>query len=581
MSMKRNDSSVLDELDGTLRRAVESARSIAPPDVSMQQSLARIEELIESKALEVSIRVMPVLGDARVGGHVNSSLRLRWLAGLAASAAVMLIGFIIMSRPTLGFAEVAQELAKQEWVHVTEELTDGTNSEVWFSPRNDVSARRDAKSIEFRDHRTGVFHWYEKSDRELFRVLEGDSPRRYDRFAELAATLPLLLENGAPTDPLTSVKFLEAPRDELQLISQSTSRVNEEGRELLDYEVKVRYRAQPARFFFRVDAETKLPQRCTVSVTVDGKEVKYGVRFDYPRQGPIDIYALGVPRDAVLVDRVPANDVKSLIASVTAVWGRFDDYRAVVVRYEKNDPYWWLNADVEVIHRKGDRMRRDILFRQPLPEHQPSDEVDFADWWIKQSKNRRGSCTSIRHGDINWMFESRLETADDGGQIAVIESKQDYELPIPAFWSLAPDYAARPPMGGSSLNNEMRVIANPSEGPSGTLLLEDIQTNSYNTAPSADDRNLMPHAWRKWIDAGRESLVMRSDMYDSQGNLMSSRIVVQAAQSPAGHWYPTELLDKWRTPSGEIGETVWHFYVDFAIDIPDALFNVENPPQLN
>lgn len=55
----------------------------------------------------------------------------------------------------------------------------------------------------------------------------------------------------------------------------------------------------------------------------------------------------------------------------------------------------------------------------------------------------------------------------------------------------------------------------------------------------------------------------------------SSHIVESVAQSPKGHWYPTRVR---RTSSRlDVEEDFTEFHVEFAGDIPDALFAVENP----
>ena len=60
---------------------------------------------------------------------------------------------------------------------------------------------------------------------------------------------------------------------------------------------------------FRVDPETKLLQLSRYETQWEGRTRAFETRFDYPKKGPADVYDLGVPKTAKLVDRVPANDL--------------------------------------------------------------------------------------------------------------------------------------------------------------------------------------------------------------------------------------------------------------------------------
>src|SRR5262249_47463011 len=85
----------------------------------------------------------------------------------------------------------------------------------------------------------------------------------------------------------------------------------------------------PVVLIFRVDPETKLPR----SMRVAGNEPKETVEFalDYPERGPADIYALGVPQKAKVVDRVPAADLTRCLDGLQAGRQRFESYQALIV----------------------------------------------------------------------------------------------------------------------------------------------------------------------------------------------------------------------------------------------------------
>ena len=55
------------------------------------------------------------------------------------------------------------------------------------------------------------------------------------------------------------------------------------------------------------------------------------MELSYPETGPIDIYDLGVPRDAKLVDRVPADDIRRVISEIKSSAERFEEHLALNV----------------------------------------------------------------------------------------------------------------------------------------------------------------------------------------------------------------------------------------------------------
>ena len=114
----------------------------------------------------------------------------------------------------------------------------------------------------------------------------------------------------------------------MEVVAQSRRDVVEDGRAWVDIELTLKViagdRKQTMRF--RVDPKTKLPHSC-VFQSIEGP---IGTRlFDYPDRGPADIYDLGVPRTAKLVDRMPTNDLDGVLAGLKAGRVRFDDYRGI------------------------------------------------------------------------------------------------------------------------------------------------------------------------------------------------------------------------------------------------------------
>jgi len=112
---------------------------------------------------------------------------------------------------------------------------------------------------------------------------------------------------------------LESPIPSLDVVQQQQRRFKENGREWIEYDFTLRRQTRLSkendvmRMVFRIDPNTLLPQRMTLATL--NKEQPESIEFllDYPKTGLVDVYALGVPRSAQVVDRVPNDDLARLI----------------------------------------------------------------------------------------------------------------------------------------------------------------------------------------------------------------------------------------------------------------------------
>ena len=70
--------------------------------------------------------------------------------------------------------------------------------------------------------------------------------------------------------------------------------------------------------------------------------------FSYPEKGPVDVYALGVPRDAKLVDLVPPADLARVIDGIKASAERFGPYFTINVITDARQDINGTNNEIEV-----------------------------------------------------------------------------------------------------------------------------------------------------------------------------------------------------------------------------------------
>ena len=130
---------------------------------------------------------------------------------------------------------------------------------------------------------------------------------------------------------------LDNPFPRQQLVGQKRRQFQEAGCSWIEYQLDVRTDLAARTLTFRVDAQTRLPASLTMALTAEGltpgkierREMTY--TFDYPERGPADIFALGVPRTAKVVDRVPTGAVAQVMDGIKASRDKFPEtYLAIV-----------------------------------------------------------------------------------------------------------------------------------------------------------------------------------------------------------------------------------------------------------
>ena len=280
-----------------------------------------------------------------------------------------------------------------DWIHVREH-GDRMDREVWYSPTKDISAARSKDWIEYHDHSSGIYYSFDANERTLYRVPEYEPLRSTHYLAMMESIQQVLQENELPADPLKCLDPAGYKREAMEFVTHSLDQSREDGGESLDYHLTVRRPGTPdlAEWLFRADADTKVLRLARATGTSDGKEFAYEMHFDYSASGPADIYQLGVPRSAKLIDRVLPKEIQQIVDTLRIGRQRMDDYRAIVVpRMVGSDSIWWLGHENMIMYRKGDNFRVDTahwfggLTDYAMVE-KPPDDIDMEAWWRERVK---------------------------------------------------------------------------------------------------------------------------------------------------------------------------------------------------
>jgi hypothetical protein len=512
----------------------------------------------------------------------------------AAAAAVMAaIGLALQARP--GFAQVASAVLKRPWVHVR--ISEGGRDvcESWYSPTRGISAWRQGGTLQYDDLRTRVYHSYDPDDDAVYRgPIVWNPGKSFDALASTADALKMLLQGG-PADgkTLAGVGFFGLGGAAMKVTEQGAQKVVDGGKPLLEYRLTVQRDGEPAplRLLFRVDEAAKLPTLCRIEGVRDGKPFASDQQFDFPEKGPADVYDLGAPRTAKLVDRIPDDDVDRILRTIRAGRVRMDDYKAVFAReFVDLEHAWWKDPPI-VLYRKGNRFREDFAVVRPSDARssveRPGPGVDLRSWWFDRIKAFQTFATTsvLRDGT---MYMTTWKSADDGGDshhldVASVSRTQFGNEPgeiYPAEYTRRPEFICRPPLGVGDPHHEPTLDKHPAEGPAGCVLLTMRRTADKGRI---NEKGVGPaDGQRFWLDPQRDYIVMRWDMVvrgaDGQPTIHESDTIEDVARSPQGVWYATRSRRRTAKPDepGKFDEEIHHYYVDFDVKLPDSMFD---PPK--
>lgn len=498
-----------------------------------------------------------------------------------ATCLLSLVGVVWLMTSSDSWARVVQTVRTKPWIHGTAEGPDGLRSEFWYSSTRDVSAMRQGDRSIFDDHRLHIRYTYEPEDKQLYRVPH-DSGFHKSGFRSLQNVFAGLFRGD---------KAIGSSFPNMDVVEHHRRRVREQGRTWIEYDLLLRRGANSkssnlGRLVFRVDPQSHLPHSMQMTDLSGDKPQSIRFQIDYPKQGPVDIYALGVPHLAKLIDRVPNDDLNRLLEGVNASLERFDDYQAYVLDGEIIEsrkrpctvaslPHLWR------IYRKGMRwrlesgqFRLDEKFSDlPLPG------VEMRKWILDYASRLDFVPISLCDGKAIY----RAHLTHPNGRKRELQKLDHWELTrkirpengigegtMDQVRWFRPELVAYPSVPiGQFFKTE--VEASPSERPPGTVLVTSCSTMKRGRRTG--------YTARHWIDPSRSFIAMKWDWFDDTTKSIKPYIMEKIDKSPSGIWYPTVM--RWKTGSllsdgsTSMRDQVKQYFLDFEAELPDSLFKRE------
>jgi len=570
------------EVLGDIVEAFEQSKKLAP-STSSGQALSEVEGK-ESAIAQPSIWRIIV-----------KSRMVKLAAAVVIVIAFMLITYLgkeTLDLTSPAFAQMTEAMKKMPWLHgVIEGTYSGKQErfESWISFESGIHAVKHP-SGEVNYTQRNIFHEYDPKS-ETINI--SNVPK--DELGKMGSVWDFWE---------TMIKqFNEAGAEVVQEKSKC------EGKETTVFKISSSPFGTPMEVKLTVDAKKNLPIFLNQKAfDVNGNiTIEANAFFDYPENGPSDIYDLGVPRSAKLINKLPGRDVPQIlelyrshresapsryIALVTDSW--FD---------EKLNTF--LTHSMSVIYRNGKTQRIDD-FRLPQ-----TNQKEWREIWLRFTKEMGSTFDSLfawwkENGDLvsidlfdgkfqyqvrrekqNWFQEPRRysPTGDDfradndladfgwgvhfvstypgSGPFTIVETEYSKEHNVICLETTA--------QGRIITGNKQQVLALPPKrvrcyiNPERDYICQRFEELESYEAPWQNDKT--------WLEKVEKDNIRKQSTYNRV------REVVEFEQTKEGQWYPKTIKSWDPTDANNRKIRIETIYLTTNPEFPDGIFNPDNLPK--
>lgn len=473
------------------------------------------------------------------------------LAGMAATLVAIL--FALAPSPSVGWAQVVEALQTQRWIRGKVTFASGGEGTMWVSPYQQVWAYKVGGTTRFFDGRERVKYEQSGKDGPILKLPLGEE--------DAQRVLPV---EALSRDETAIGPWLFGER----IIQQERHEVAEGGKNWIEFKL-TRWRGDTNQATLRVDPDNRLPVYLLLeSPTGELPPIKW--EFDYPDDGPSNIYDLGVPHDTEIDDQVPDDDVVAALDTIAASRDLVGDFRLTVGDQADHRSF--------VVSRKGKLWRIDVYYGPlSLMRESDQDESDLSvnEWLAERIEQSEPRPLYVCDGTTVLKNETASRTKPDApiwapqGHLApqdLLTCRTSYDDGL----SLAP-FVCLTKMVYPDLTPvnwmDFEFVGQPDDAPDCVLVKRSAYTASGNHA----------HEWF-YLDPAKGHAVTRVELFsvpqgaDANPNSTTRRNTYRMEeffQSPRGFWYPTMV--HFEMPKDN--HTIRYRY-EFDVDLPDSLFEI-------
>jgi hypothetical protein len=489
-------------------------------------------------------------------------------AVIATTIAIVALFILPNWRPvaSVTWAQVVEAVAKKPWLHATTTTGDGTKREEWFSVSRKMMFFRYGEYPSSLDLEQNIREAYNPKENTIFRTTDKGNRDAYNLFIELFMTF--VSADVGQTIDAGKTKLIHQQKNivdwagkrsivhRFKEVDDDKSKSDETGNANFEWIV---YVDPDTRLPFRYEQVTILKGFDSSNNTVRSTSQRWEI--DYPETGPDSIYALGVPKNAKLVEHVfdvLDPEIERIVSEVHAARWWQDNYSALVVQSDDKQ-HWSQAVQLFRVWKSGIKWKIERTI-QPIfgDKKLPPDDTDRAAWWREKAKNMQFAPEELCDG--KWIWDYLVQGA------SIEKKRNNMILSRDQAWQNCLISAGRPNICTSMCN--ATIDLKPKSGPPNTVLLE-----FRNPIIGRPGSPFNPPIQRCWIAPEKSYLVMRNEcinIVDGKEELFNFYEIEGVTQSPKGQWYPAVVRNLYYRMFGT--DTIMRFFYDFDTPIPDSLF---------
>ena len=285
------------------------------------------------------------------------------------------------------------------------------------------------------------------------------------------------------------------------------------------------------------DTESNLLLRTEQNTRRGAEKVLVSTSYSYPDSGPGDVYALGVPADAIVFDTRPEGPALLLVDKIQERFERgFGDYLAVILRSSVGDDGSLAPAAIGVLRQKGHLKRSDHYYAFDFKDHPRAPATLYPqveDRWPDLTIPQVLAMETVDAVERRMLFDGRKTTQfqrDLAGILIQREHPTDqFMLSWPEFLTVSlttlvwPNLHLEIQSGSSQYKREVRLLPEDPNRP-GLIGLQFVRF--------AETESL-------WFDPGRDYMLMDRSTVRQGIDAQARYAVLQVGQTPSGRWYPS------------------------------------------
>ncbi len=519
------------------RRDLEERLRNAPFHADADASRARLSELLEQ--WDRSIGRPGQAGG--LGRHIMRSTTGKLVAAVIVLALIG-AGILRFGSHSGGFAlgDIVASLQRVPWVHVigTEQSPqkNGRVGQWWesFDRRVVVSMEPDGV-ITYWDYNAGAMYVYHPQTNTVT-----ISPTT-DRF-----------NLASPGSPATAMKEMIAAQEEAGAEVTSEPAIRD-GRKVQTIHIV----AKGQDMTLVCDRDSGLPLSMEMIVTMRGtsEQVVVSATVEYPAEGPADIYALGAPRDAKVIDNRPKGSAADLVQQVQRRFDAgFEDHIAVMLdsRVESNEALQ--PVQIVVMWQQGARKRMGHYLAHNPAERRPEMTTLYPaikDTWPNLTSAAVLGLIGDKFADFQVIFDGTTSTVwFDPVQVNTHKRDLFQDDRIESLAGLAGTNPSDLMMTDSDTQKKLETL--PADPNHPGLVGFRIVTSPSNSSGHLPGTALPAGVASYWFDPAKDYLLIEQSSRSERGQSVTT--TTEMSQTPAGKWYPTKIrtASSFPGPDGKI-----------------------------